>query len=50
VERLGSLQGFYELVYGGAAREKRDERGRIAWERKSEESRVKKRLYLPLSE
>lgn len=45
MERLGSLQGFYELVHGGAARKKRKERRRIA---KKEREREKERAQAEL--
>lgn len=47
VERLSSLQGFYELVYEEHWRERWDERGKIA--RKIEREKLKS-LYLSLSD
>ena len=49
VERLGSLQGFYELVYGERRRERWDERGKIA--RKIEREKLKSAsIFLFLTE
>lgn len=46
VERLGSLQRFYELVHGGAVRKKRKERRRIAKREREGEKEELKRIYL----